>query len=92
MKVKQKITHQDGTVEESEFNIEFRIAEKLKTWVLVPVVDEPMAVKITEAGWKDHNLKTYHVLTEWGAYEETSYSYLNEEQLLERYPEMKGEL
>ena len=29
----------------------------------------------------------YHVLTEYGDYEETSYSHLNESQLLDRHPE-----
>ena len=31
----------------------------------------------------------YHVLTEYGDYEETSYSHLTESQLLERFPEFQ---
>jgi hypothetical protein len=90
MKVHQTVTHQDGSVEETVFNMEMQLAEATKTWVLIPVEEEPITVKITEAGWKDQGMKTYHVLTEWGAYEETSYSYLNQEQLLERYPELRA--
>jgi hypothetical protein len=48
-----------------------------------------MAVKIIRAGWKDNGMRTFHVLTEYGLYGETSYSYFNEEQLLEKYPEAK---
>jgi len=92
MQVHQKVNRQDGSIEETVFNMEMKLVETEKTWVLIPVEEEPITVKITEAGWKDHGMKTYHVLTEWGAYEETSYSYLNQEQLLERYPELEKAL
>jgi len=52
-------------------------------WTLWPTDGEPISVRILESGW--HNM--YHVLTEYGAYEETSYSHLDKEQLLERFPE-----
>jgi len=89
MKVKQKITYPDGRVEETEIDMPLRPSKAQITWVLIPSDEEPVSVKITEAGWKDNGMRTFHVLTEYGLYDETSYSYLNEEQLLEMYPEAK---
>jgi len=90
MKVNEKVSHQDGTVTERELTIEFEKGISQVAWTLCPTNEEPFSVKILKSGWQDHGLPMYHVLTEWGSYEETSYSHLNQEQLFERYPEFKA--
>lgn len=88
MKVQEKIHHHDGSTTEREFTMAMTKGKVQVCWNLCPD-DEPIAVKIIEAGWKDQGEKTYHVLTEWGSYEETSYSFLNYSQLLERFPDFE---
>ena len=87
MKVTETISHSDGTKTSREFNIEMKKGQSHVSWSLTPSDDEPFSVRILESGWRDHGKPMYHVLTEWGAYEETSYSHLTQDQLLERYPE-----
>lgn len=90
MIVKQTVTLADGTVKESEFVMEMEKGRTDVCWTLSPTNDEPLAIRIVESGWFDHGEPMYHVLSEWGAYEETSYSHLSLSQLLERHPEFKN--
>jgi len=90
MKVTQKITRQDGSTEETNFIMEMNKGISHVSWTLAPIDEEPMAVRILESGWKDHGEPMFHVLTEWGAYEETSYSHLNFTQLCDTHPEFRG--
>ena len=87
MKVSEKVHHQDGTVTEREFNIELKPGKTNLVWTLAPIDGEPISIRILKSGWVDHGQPMYHVLTEYGPYEETSYSHLTHEQLLDRYPE-----
>lgn len=87
MKVKQRVSHQDGTITESEIIFQLNHSSTDPCWTLVEESGEPFAIRILKSGWKDHGETMYHVLTEWGAYEETTYSHLSESQLLERYPD-----
>jgi len=90
MKVKETVHHQDGNNSHREYNIEMEKGNTQVTWSLTPKNEEPFCVKILTSGWYDHGQLMYHVLTEWGEYEETSYSHLNQEQLLERFPEFEA--
>jgi len=90
MKVNETVHHQDGSVTERQLTIDFEKGISQVAWTICPTNQEPFAVKILQSGWQDHGSPMYHVLTEWGAYEETSYSHLTQEQLLERYPEFKA--
>jgi hypothetical protein len=89
MKVTETIQHQDGTTATREFNIPFEKGRTEVAWTLTPTDDEPMAVRILKSGWSDHGKPMYHILTEYGPYEETSYSHLTESQLIERFPEFQ---
>lgn len=88
MKVKQTVRHQDGSVVETEFNIPVKLSKTSPCWTFIDESqEEPFAIKIIKSGWMDHGEEMYHVLTEWGDFEETSYSHLNLSQLLDRHPE-----
>jgi hypothetical protein len=88
MKVTETIRHQDGASTTREFNIPMRKSNSEVVWSLSPSEgEEPITVKILKSGWKDQGEEMYHVLTEYGAYEETSYSHLNKSQLLKIHPE-----
>ncbi len=89
MKVSEKIHHQDGTTTTREFNIELEPGKTSLAWTLAPTDGEPISIRIIESGWRDHGKPMYHVLSEYGAYEETSYSHLSQQQLLETYPEFQ---
>lgn len=89
MKVSEKIHHQDGTMSTREFNIELEPGKTSLAWTLAPTDGEPISIRIIESGWQDHGKPMYHVLSEYGAYEETSYSHLSHQQLLETYPEFQ---
>jgi len=89
MKVTEKITRPNGTSQTREFNIALEKGRSAICWTLAPKNEEPFSVRILKSGWFDHGNPMYHVLTEWGAYEETSYSHLTQDQLLERYPEFQ---
>ena len=89
MKIKQKVHHQDGTTTESEIILKLNHLYTDPSWTLVEESGEPFVIKILKSGWKDHGESMYHVLTEWGAYDETTYSHLNESQLFEKYPDFK---
>jgi len=88
MKVRQKVTHQDGTVEETEFVMEMNKGNSHVSWTL-GVEGEPIAVRILESGWRDQGKPMYHILTEFGDYEETSYSHATQEQLLDLFPDFQ---
>jgi hypothetical protein len=81
MKVKETVTHADGTTTEREFVMEMSKGRSHVSWTL-GVNDEPIAVRILESGWRN----MYHVITEYGDYEESVYSHLSKEELLEKYP------
>jgi hypothetical protein len=85
MKITETITHQDGTTSTKEIHVDMAIGKTSLAWTLYPTDEEPISVRILESGWNN----MYHVLTEYGAYEETSYSHLDKDQLLERFPEFK---
>jgi hypothetical protein len=85
MKVKETVRHSDGTTTEREFVMEMSKGLSHVSWTL-GVDGEPIAVRILESGWREQGRPMYHVLTEYGDYEETSYSHLTEEQLLDRFP------
>jgi hypothetical protein len=93
MDMKETIHHQDGSKSHREYHIEMAKGKSQVAWTLYPKNgEETFIAKILTSGWKDHGQPMYHVLTEWGEYEETSYSHLNEEQLLERFPEFEATL
>lgn len=88
MKVTETIRHQDGASTTREFNIPMKKSNSKVAWSLSPKEgEEPIIVKILKSGWMDQGEEMYHVLTEYGEYEETSYSHLNRSQLLEIHPE-----
>lgn len=90
MKIKQKVHHPDGTTAESEIILKLNHLSTDPSWNLVEESGEPFIIRILKSGWKDHGESMYHVLTEWGAYDETTYSHLNESQLFEKYPDFKN--
>jgi hypothetical protein len=93
MKVKQTVHHQDGSTTETEFNIPIVLSNTDPCWTFIDESrEEPFAIKIVRSGWKDQGEDMYHVLTEWGDFEETSYSHLNLSQLLDRHPEFSAVL
>ena len=88
MKVKQTVHHQDGSITEKEFNIPIVLSNTDPCWTFIDKSgEEPLAIKIVKSGWRDQGEDMYHVLTEWGDFEETSYSHLSLSQLLDMHPE-----
>jgi hypothetical protein len=88
MKVTETIQTENG-VETRQINIPFSQGRSQVCYTLVPDTDEPIAVKITEAGWHD-NGPTFHVITEYGDHMVSDYDYLNLVQLFEKWPEFKS--
>jgi len=61
--------------------------------LLVPENDEPIAVYYIKSGW-DHGYPMYHVIIEYGDFEQTDYLYMSEEDLCKRFdvtPELLNE-
>lgn len=88
MKVTETIRHQDGASTTREYNIPMTKNSSEVAWSLSPKESgDPIIVRILKSGWMDQGEEMYHVLTEYGAYEETSHSHLTRSQLLEIHPE-----
>ena len=49
-----------------------------------PDTDEPVTVRFIKTGWIDAP-KTYHVITEWGAYDESDYQRMTDWEIEQKY-------
>lgn len=93
-------THQDRMIEESNKNntsnketnpentawIESTAGEWRKESVRLvhPDNEEPVTVRFIKTGWID-TPKTYHVITEWGAYDESDYKRMTDWEIEQKY-------
>lgn len=86
MKIKETQRKKDGTVISREISIPLKKGRSSICHTLVPTTDEPIVIKIVEAGWYDGG-PTFHLITEYGDYMTSDYSFETLEQLTKKYPE-----
>ena len=55
---------------------------------LVPTTEDPISIKIVEAGWYDGG-PTFHIITEYGDFYQSDYDFGNLDYVLGKYPEFK---
>jgi hypothetical protein len=79
MKVKE--TSNDGF---KEYVIKFKETKKPSgSRTFYATNGDPISVRVIKSGW-DYGYPTYHVITEWGDYEDSQYQFLSESQLEEK--------
>lgn len=78
MKVKE--TSKCGS---KDYTIEFKEYKGGKSRNFSATNGDPIAIKVVPTGW-DYGYPTYHVITEWGEYEDTQYQFLSESELEEK--------
>ena len=81
----EKTNRQDGTVETKEFMIPMKKTDsRVGLKLLTPGNDEPIAVYYFETGW-NYGYPTYHVIIEYGDYDETDYLFLSLDQFIKKF-------
>ncbi len=88
MKATETYQNQDGSTYTRQINIPLEQGRGQVCHTLVPTTDEPIAVKIVEAGWYDGG-PTFHIITEYGDFHQSDYDYGNLAYVLQKYPEFK---
>jgi len=89
MKVKETYNNQDGTTTSREIQIPLEKGRSVVCHTLVPTTEEPIGIKIIEAGWYDGG-PTFHIITEYGDFYQSDYDFGNLNYVLEKYPEFKS--
>ena len=85
MKGVEKTNRQDGTVETNEFMIPMKKTDsRVGLKLLTPYNDEPIAVCYFETGW-NYGYPTYHVIIEYGDFEQTDYLFLSHQQFVKKF-------
>lgn len=88
MKVTETFNNQDGNTETREIQIPLEKGRSSICHTLVPTIDEPIGIKIIEAGWYDGG-PTFHIITEYGDFYQSDYDFGNLNYVLQKYPEFK---
>ena len=86
MRGAEKTHRQDGTIETRHFMIPLEKGDsRVDLKMLTPKdPDEPIAVYYFETGW-NYGYPTYHVIIEYGDFEQTEYFFLSLEEFIQKF-------
>lgn len=85
MKGTLKSTHQDGQIDVQHFSIPLSKSKpRVDLKMLAPNDEEPIAIYYFESGW-NYGYPTYHVIIEYGDFEQTDNLFLSQEQFIAKF-------
>jgi hypothetical protein len=85
MKAIETTRRQDGSSDTTQLSIPLKKENpRVKLNMLAPENEEPIAVYYFETGW-NYGYSTYHVIIEYGDFEQTDYLFLSHQQFVKKF-------
>jgi hypothetical protein len=77
-------TRQKGTSGPIKMGLEFEEGQGERIRSIYPTNEEPISIRFVKSGW-NYGYPTYHVIIEYGDFEQTDYRFMSADEILESF-------